>query len=240
MAQLQADRPIWTEEGSSKRHAVQRMFDDIAPTYDLLNGLLSFANHHRWRALAVSSLNLKPGDSVLDLCCGTGDFLVPLRKAVGPAGQLLGLDLSEQMLGVAEKKLSEPLAQADACSLPSRSGSFDAVTVGWGIRNVPDQDAAHREIARVLRPGGRFVSIDMARPDSAMVRSASEFMFHRAVPLLGAVFGRREAYTYLPKSTERFMNRDQLEQSMRDAGFSDVGWRDFMFGNICMHWGTKS
>lgn len=177
---------------------------------------------------------------MLDLCCGTGDFLSPLRQAVGPQGTLLGLDLSEQMLGVAEKKLGEPLAQADACSLPVRNGTFDAVTVGWGIRNVPDQDQAHREIARVLRSGGRFVSVDMARPGSALMRAASEFLFHRAVPLLGAVFGKREAYTYLPKSTERFMDREQLAESMRRAGFVEVGWRDFMFGNICMHWGTKS
>ena len=127
----------------------------------------------------------------------------------------------------------------DACSLPVASGSFDAVSVGWGIRNVPDIDRAHQEAFRVLKSGGRFVSLDMARPKSRLIGKLSETAFHVAVPVLGRLFGKKEAYTYLPKSTHRFMTREQLAESMRQAGFKDVAWKDMMMGNVCAIWGTK-
>jgi demethylmenaquinone methyltransferase / 2-methoxy-6-polyprenyl-1,4-benzoquinol methylase len=131
------------------------------------------------------------------------------------------------------------LSVGDACCLPVASGAFDAVSVGWGIRNVPDIDAAHREVFRVLKPGGRFVSLDMARPRNAPMRAFSSFLFQKLVPRLGALFGKTEAYTYLPESTERFKSREDLAESMRAAGFTDVAHRDFMFGNICLHRGSK-
>jgi demethylmenaquinone methyltransferase/2-methoxy-6-polyprenyl-1,4-benzoquinol methylase len=144
------------------------------------------------------------------------------------------------MLQIAKSKVSRPkLSMGDACALPIRSASFDGVTVGWGIRNVPDIDAAHREIVRVLKAGGRFVSLDMARPKNRAIRRLSGWMFQHFVPWLGRLFGKTEAYTYLPKSTALFRSREDLAQSMRDAGFTEVGHRDFMFGNICLHWGQK-
>jgi demethylmenaquinone methyltransferase/2-methoxy-6-polyprenyl-1,4-benzoquinol methylase len=148
------------------------------------------------------------------------------------------------MLQQAQSKTRNPkskidLALADACVLPIRSDSFDGITVGWGIRNVPDIDAAHMEIARALKPGGRFVSLDMARPRNAAVRAVSEFVFNTLVPRLGSIFGKTEAYTYLPKSTQRFWTREQLEASMSRAGLVEVGHRDLFFGNICLHFGRK-
>ncbi|HEY0867886.1 MAG TPA: bifunctional demethylmenaquinone methyltransferase/2-methoxy-6-polyprenyl-1,4-benzoquinol methylase UbiE [Fimbriimonas sp.] len=250
-----ADEAIWQTEGARKRTAVQRMFGEIAPTYDLLNGLMSLSLHRRWRAFAVGKLALKPGARALDVCCGTGDFMVPLRKAVGSQGRVVGIDFCLPMLEVAKRKLFSPpptpspsrlqrdeeggLALGDACQLPVRSGSFDAVSVGWGIRNVPDIDAAHRELVRVLRNGGRFVSLDMARPENPAVRVVSEFVFQKIVPKLGSLFGKTDAYTYLPKSTERFWTREQLAASMERAGLVDVGHRNLMLGNICIHWGRK-
>jgi demethylmenaquinone methyltransferase/2-methoxy-6-polyprenyl-1,4-benzoquinol methylase len=236
-----ADQAIWKTEGEQKRTRVQGMFAEIAPTYDAMNSVMSFRLHHRWRAAAVAKLELQPGDRALDVCCGTGDFLLPLQRAVGPSGFVAGTDFCLPMLAVVPKKVQRPaVALGDACRLPYASGVFDGVTVGWGIRNVSSVDAAHREIARVLRPGGRFVSLDMARPRNPVLRILSKFVFHTVVPLLGSLLGKTKAYTYLPKSTERFASREELAESMRQAGFRDVGFRDFFFGNICMHWGTKA
>jgi demethylmenaquinone methyltransferase/2-methoxy-6-polyprenyl-1,4-benzoquinol methylase len=233
-------KATWTAEGQEKRDAVQSMFAEIAPTYDLCNSLMSFRLHHRWRAAAVSLLRVSPGDTVLDLCCGTGDFFPPLRRAVGSGGRILGMDFCGPMLAIANRKdAAAGRALADACSLPVVSGSLDGVTVGWGIRNVPDIDRAHAEIFRALKPGRRFVSVDMAQPKGAFLRGVSKFMTHRLLPFLGSLFGRREAYTYLPKSTERFMDREALKASMERAGFVGVQYRDRFFGNICIHWGTK-
>jgi demethylmenaquinone methyltransferase/2-methoxy-6-polyprenyl-1,4-benzoquinol methylase len=111
------------------------------------------------------------------------------------------------------------------------------VTVGWGIRNVPDIDLAHREIARVLKPGGRFVSLDMAIPKNPVVRGISQVVSSTLLPLLG---GDREAYRYLPESARRFKSREDLAQSMEQAGFKNVRYRDYAFGNVCMHWGVRA
>lgn len=230
---------IWLKDGAEKRASVQRMFADIAPTYDRLNGLMSISQHGRWRGLAVQKLELKPGDRALDVCCGTGDFMVPLGKAVGEKGLVYGVDFCLPMLSLAMEKITGEVALGDACRLPIASAAFNAVSVGWGIRNVPDIDGAHKEIFRVLKPGGRFVSLDMAQPANGLVRAFSSLFNLRIVPMMGAMFGKREAYTYLPKSTERFKTREELKASMERTGFVDVSWKNLMMGNICIHWGRK-
>lgn len=234
-----ADQAIWQTEGTSKRNAVQGMFAEIAPTYDLLNSVMSLRLHHRWRAYAVRKLNLKTGDNALDVCCGTGDFMVPLQKAVGERGKVSGIDFCLPMLEVAQQKNHLSIALGDACQLPVQSNSFQGVSVGWGIRNVPDIDGAHRELFRVLKPGGRFINLDMARPRNALIRVPSEFISNSVLPRLGAIFGKTKAYTYLPKSTQSFKSRNELQASMEAAGFTQVGFKDLFFGNICVHWGQK-
>lgn len=231
--------PIWQAKGEQKRAAVQRMFGEIAPTYDRVNGLISFSLHHRWRSFAVSLLKLDAGNDALDLCCGTGDFLTPLRGKV-QSGKVVGIDFCQPMLDQAHRKFPEiGLSLGDAGQLPVASNKFDAVTVGWGIRNVPDIDLAHKEIFRVLRAKGRFVSLDMARPENPILGSVSRWVFNSIVPLVGRIFGRQEAYTYLPKSTERFFTRSELADSMQRAGFTNVSWHNLFFGNICVHFGVK-
>ncbi|RYG48524.1 methyltransferase domain-containing protein, partial [bacterium] len=158
---------------------------------------------------------------------------------VGAGGRVVGSDFCLPMLERARPKTDAELTLADACALPFAGHSFDGVSVGWGIRNVPDIDLAHREAYRVLRSGGRFVSLDMAQPRNPLVRSVSRFLFRTAVPLLGRLFGARDAYTYLPESTERFHSREALADSMRRAGFAEVAWRDLHFGNLCIHTGRK-
>jgi demethylmenaquinone methyltransferase/2-methoxy-6-polyprenyl-1,4-benzoquinol methylase len=214
------------------------MFADVAQSYDLVNSLMCLRLHHRWRRLAVEGLGLRGGERALDVCCGTGDFLRPL---VAAGAGVVGIDFCAPMLERAREKMpGARLGLGDACRLPVASGAFDAVTVGWGLRNVPDVGAALREAFRVLGPGGRFVTLDMARPRSKFVGRASEAVFHQLVPMIGRVFGKSQAYTYLPKSTLHFHTREQMKEAMEQAGFRDVRWRDAFCGNVCMHWGVKA
>ena len=239
MAMAAANEPIWRAEGAEKRRAVQEMFGEIAPTYDLLNSFLSLRLHRSWRRTVAAMLDLKDGNLALDVCSGTGDFLPELRKLVGDRGTVLGVDFSPEMLKRAAAKYDESLSLGDACQLPVQGGCIDGVTVGWGLRNVPDVDRALTEIFRVLKSGGRFVSIDMAQPKSALSRKVSSTMFNTIAPKLGAIVGKTDAYTYLPKSTARFMSRENLMASMQKAGFTEVKTKDLCFGNICIHFGRK-
>jgi demethylmenaquinone methyltransferase / 2-methoxy-6-polyprenyl-1,4-benzoquinol methylase len=234
-----ASTPIWEAQGHEKRVAVQGMFAEIAPTYDVANRVMSMSRHHQWRAFAASRLELKKGDSVLDLCCGTGDFLLTLRPMVGETGHLVGIDFCLPMLQRASDKDNAQLSTGDACKLPVQSAKFDGVTVGWGIRNVPDIDEAHREIFRVLKQGGRFVSVDTAVPTSKLVRWGSRFLCRNMLSTVGAILKNKTAYRYLNESTDRFKSREELAASMRSAGFDQVQFKNLMFGNICVHWGTK-
>lgn len=232
------DETPWLATGAEKRRVVQSMFAEIAPSYDRLNRLMSLALDRRWREAAVAAIDVRPGERALDLCCGTGDFL-PILSARGAV--VTGMDFCLPMLELAEPKASSrsKLVLGDAVQLPVVAGAVDVVTVGWGIRNVPDIDQAHREIYRVLRPGGRFVSVDMAIPRNGLVRWVSGVLTGKVIPRVGSWLSSAKAYRYLPESTQRFWSREQLAQSMERAGFTDVRYRDFFFGNICMHWGRK-
>jgi demethylmenaquinone methyltransferase/2-methoxy-6-polyprenyl-1,4-benzoquinol methylase len=235
-----ATRERWSSAGEDKSSAVKRMFAEISPTYDLLNSAMSLRLHHRWRREAVRMLRLSQGDSALDVCCGTGGFAAPLRTAVGSSGRVFGVDFCLPMLqkGV-EKRVPMALLTGDAGHLPIRSSAFDAVTVGWGLRNVSDLQSALAEIYRVLAPGGRFVSVDMAVPSSKTARWISGVVFRKGVPMLGALFGKRDAYTYLPESTLQFATREEQAELMKAIGFKNVIWKDLFLGNICIHFGEK-
>jgi demethylmenaquinone methyltransferase/2-methoxy-6-polyprenyl-1,4-benzoquinol methylase len=236
---VEADKRVWQAEGEEKGAAVKEMFSEIAPTYDLLNSLLSMNLHHRWRRSAVATLQLPLGGTALDLCCGTGDFLPPLRRAIGPEGELVGVDFCGPMLERAHKKdANAALLLADAKEIPLAAGVFDGLAVGWGLRNVDDLERALSECFRVLKPGGRFACLDMARP-RGLLGPMAEAAFHLVTPILGRLFGRAEAYTYLPKSAARFATREELAHKFESAGFKEVRWRDFFFGNVCLHTGVK-
>jgi len=228
----------WQAVGAEKRQAVQALFGSIAGRYDLLNSAMSLRLHHRWRSEAVRLLQLGPGDTVADICCGTGDFGWPVRRAVGGSGRIVGIDFSLPMLEVGKiKAVPMSLGVGDACALPFSTGAFDAVTVGWGLRNVADLERALAEIRRVLKPGGRFVSLDMAKPRNPVVRAGSRLVFSLLAPALGTIFKRRDAYKYLPQSTENFAARDEQIAIMRSVGFAETTYKDMFLGNICVHWG---
>ncbi|MCU0315385.1 MAG: bifunctional demethylmenaquinone methyltransferase/2-methoxy-6-polyprenyl-1,4-benzoquinol methylase UbiE [Fimbriimonadaceae bacterium] len=231
----------WLTQGDEKLIAVREMFAEIAPSYDRVNSVMSLSLHHRWRQAAVKAIGIKPGDKVLDLCCGTGDFLSPILKSLENSGEAVGIDFCEPMLRQAEQKFGDrvQLMVADACKLPFAEESFDCVTVGWGLRNVPDLRQALSEAIRVLKPSGRFATLDMARPRGKVVGAVAEKSFHTIVPRLGKLVGHSTAYEYLPKSTERFLSRQALKEEMEAAGFAAITIRDFFFGNICLHTGVK-
>jgi demethylmenaquinone methyltransferase/2-methoxy-6-polyprenyl-1,4-benzoquinol methylase len=239
MAGKTAQTP-WTTVGEEKRSAVRQLFAEISSTYDLMNSAMSFRLHHRWRRAAATMLWLRPGERALDLCCGTGDFARPLAERVGKSGLVAGLDFCLPMLDRARKKRVPMFLMAgDACRLPVKSASFDAVTIGWGLRNVSDLPLALSECRRVLASGGRMVSLDMALPRSSFLRSVSGLTCQRFVPILGGLLGKKQAYQHLPQSTLRFASREELAEAMKGAGFRNVRWRDLFFGNICIHYGEK-
>lgn len=229
----------WTHQGEVKRRSVQSIFDEIAPSYDLLNRLISLNFDRSWRRKAVSLLALRPGDCAVDLCCGTGDFFPHIRKKI-QHGLLIGIDFSAPMLDRAAPKDQEARRiLGDATAIPLASASAQAVTVGWGIRNVPDMDLAHREIFRILKPSGQFVSVDMAVPQNPLIARISTWVFRTVVPRLGGLLSNTTAYRYLPESTQRFYSREQLKASMEAAGFTKVQYINKFFGNICIHFGQK-
>ena len=234
------DQPVTPAE---KARYVRGMFDDIAPRYDLLNTVLSAGVHHSWRTFATRCAALQPGDRVLDLCTGTGDWTVLLRRAVGARGQVVGVDFSLPMLQSGVRKFDQAralFAQGDAVRLPLASGIFDAVTVAFGIRNVAEIDRAFVEIARVLKPGGRVVCLEFATPHPGLFQKFYSLHSRYIMPRLGgALSGRTDAYTYLPESVIRFKTREELAQVMREAGLNPVRYVDLTFGLVCVHVGHK-
>ena len=219
------------------------MFDRIAGRYDAMNSLMSAGLHHRWRARTADVTRLGAGDAALDVCCGTGDLALELRRRVGPAGRVVGLDFSAPMLELAARK--SDAAQADvewvvgnALELPFGGASFDAATVGFGVRNVADVPGAIREMARVVRPGGRVAILEITTPQRPPLKWFYSVWFDRIVPLLGAAAGDREAYTYLPSSVRRFPPAGELAALMHSAGLRDVRYVILAGGIIAIHSGT--
>lgn len=235
------DQPVTTGE---KARYVRAMFDSIAPRYDLLNTLLSFATHSRWRMFAARCAALKEGDTALDVCCGTGDFARELRRRVGPSGRVVGIDFSRPMLEAGKAKLAAEkvtAAQADAVSLPFRDGSFSAAVIGFGLRNVAEPIEALAEMARTVRSGGRVVCMEFSQPKTPLMQRAYTLYSRNVMPALGGLIsGRREAYTYLPQSVARWRDRDELSEWMRAVGLVDIRTRDLSGGIVCVHTGTKS
>lgn len=223
---------------------VNRMFDRIAERYDLLNSVMSAGLHHRWRQRAAERTELKPGDTALDVCCGTGDMTLELARRVDPDGYVIGCDFSEPMLDLARKKAAGdfPSARfewADALQLPYDAGRFDAVTVGFGIRNFADRDRGLLEMARVLRPGGRLVILEITQPRRPPLSTFYSLWFDRIVPRLGSLAGDPEAYSYLPESVRSFPGPRELAEKMDSAGFTRIRWTILAGGIIAIHSGIR-
>ena len=218
------------------------MFDRIAGRYDLMNTVMSAGMHHRWRSRAVELARLRAGGSALDVCCGTGDLALALAERVGPEGRVVGLDFSAPMLDLAKAKpqAGAPVTwvQGNALELPFDDGEFDAATVGFGARNVVDLERGIAEMARVVRPGGRVVVLEITTPRRPPLKWFYAVWFDRIVPLLGTLAGDRDAYTYLPSSVRRFPPAEDLAALMHGAGLDEVRYVILAGGIIAIHAGT--
>ena len=221
--------------GTLSPDGVRAMFDRIAPVYDVMNRVFTMGLDGRWRRLAAAGA-VRPGDRVLDAACGTGDLALADRKA---GGEVTGLDFSERMLERARRKSSQiTWVQGDVLALPFDDASFDAATIGFGIRNVDDLDAGLRELARVVRPGGRLAVLEITRP-TGVLRPFFRFWFDVLIPLAGKVLPGGAAYSYLPASVRRFPGPDDLADALRRAGFADVSYRLLAGGIVSLHVGRR-
>lgn len=219
----------------AKRRYVARLFATIAGRYDLITRVLSYGQDRRWKARLIREARLGPSDTVLDLACGTGD-LARLAHAAG-AGHVIGVDLTVRMLVLARPR--DPAVQyvaGDMAALPAATASVDAVTTGYGLRNVPDLDVAIAEIARVLRPGGRLLSLDFNRPDSRLVRGA----FLGYLTVVGSVLGwllhgDPDTYRYIPASIRRYPGAAGVAARLGAHGFTDVRTTPLLLGLMTLH-----
>jgi demethylmenaquinone methyltransferase / 2-methoxy-6-polyprenyl-1,4-benzoquinol methylase len=219
------------EAGRLPAEGVRRMFDRIAPVYDVMNHVMTAGLDRRWRRITIDE-TVRADDRVLDACCGTGDLAIGARSR---GADVVGLDFSERMLERAARK--EPQiewVQGDVLALPFEDASFDAVTVGFGVRNVEDLEAGVRELRRVLRPGGRLGILEITTPRGRLA-PFYRVWFDRVVPALGKVLPGGAAYSYLPASVRRFPGPDDLAALLEQTGFVGVRYRLFAGGIVALH-----
>jgi len=224
------------ETGRLPSEGVRRMFDRIAPVYDAMNRLMTAGLDQRWRRITVERV-VRPGDSVLDACCGTGDLAIAAARR---GGEVTGLDFSERMLERARAKSpSIEWVRGYVLALPFPDASFDAVTVGFGVRNVDDLEAGVRELRRVLRPGGRLGILEITRP-TGMLAPFYRVWFDKVIPALGRLLPGGAAYTYLPASVRRFPPPAELAAMLERDGFATVRFERFAGGIVALHVGTAA
>ena len=227
---------VLTATGTLPANEVRTMFDRIAPVYDVMNRVMTMGLDLRWRRITAQAV-VRPGDKVLDACCGTGDLAIAARNA---GGTVTGLDFSPRMLERAMRK--EPgitWVEGDLLALPFEDGAFGAATVGFGVRNVTDLAAGLAELRRVLGAGGRVGILEITQPRGVLA-PFYRVWFDRIVPLIGKLLKGGAAYSYLPASVRRFPGPDELSAMMGEAGFDAVSYRTFAGGIVALHTGTAA
>lgn len=234
-----------SEENKSKY--VQEMFNSIAKNYDLMNTLMSFGLDKSWRRLTVKRSELRAGGVGLDVCCGTGMLTMEQARVAGRAGSITGLDFSENMIEVAwqnirdfEFKESIQFVQGDAMNLPFADNTFDCATVGWGLRNIPDLRQAVQEMARVVKPGGKVLSLDMAQPMTPVFKELYWLGFNKVVPAVGRLLsGNKKAYAYLHDSAKVFVHQKELADIFAKAGLVESRYINLCGGVVAIVEGRK-
>lgn len=233
----------------NKEQFVQGVFENIANHYDRMNSVLSFFQHKRWRKFAMEQMAVKQNDSVIDVCCGTGDWTLALARA-SRTGKVIGLDFSPKMLAVGQQKISKEyrnhdqpieLIKGNAMELPYPDNTFDHATIGFALRNVPDLVQVLKEMQRVVKPGGQVVSLELSKPTQPMFRKVYYVYFQRILPLFGKLFaGKYQEYSWLPQSLLAFPGYEELKEIMlNEVGFAEVKVFPLTGGITALHIGYK-
>lgn len=235
------------ESYRSKEEYVHAVFSSIAHRYDFLNAALTFSLDKRWRRFAVCQTSLKPGGTGLDVCCGTGMLAIEQAKVAGTSGRVVGIDFCEKMLAVAAENISRTpygkvieLVLGNAMDLPFDDNTFDCATIGFALRNVPDVEIVVSEMRRVVRPGGKVVSLELAKPSAPVFKQLYYFYFNRLVPLLGKIgVGIDGPYQWLPASLKNFPHQSELKKIFERAGLQNAHYFELCGGAVAVHIGQK-
>lgn len=229
-----------------KRELVHNVFQNISDHYDKMNSIISFNRHRAWRKDVMKRMKVERGKKALDVCTGTGDWALALAEAVGDKGNVIGLDFSENMLKVAEEKLAKTslknvsFINGDAMDLPFPDNSFDYVTIGFGLRNVPDYKRVLKEMHRVCKPGGQVVCLETSQPTLFGYRQLYYFYFQHIMPLFGKIFAKSyDEYAWLNESAREFPGKEELKEMFLNVGFKEVKVKSYSGGVAAMHLAIK-
>ena len=230
-----------------KEEYVRRVFAAIAHRYDFLNTVLSFNQDKYWRRFTIAHCGLQPGDKGLDVCCGTGRLTMLMAKAVGPEGQATGLDFSTEMLAVARKSIAKSpyqstieLVEGNAMDLPFEDNAFACTTIGFALRNVPDIEKTIAEMRRVTKPGGRVVSLELAKPSAPVFKQLYYFYFNCLVPIMGRLgVGQSGPYSWLPESLKGFPHQSEIRDLFARVGLKNAIYHELTGGIVAVHIGEK-
>lgn len=230
----------------AKEKHVHAVFESIAPKYDFMNNVISFRMHKLWRRFTMKQMAMKPGDTAIDVCCGTCDWTLDLAKE-SERGQIIGLDFSQNMLAIGQSKVDRQgaggqikLVQGNAMQLPFADNSFDYATIGFGLRNVPDLVQVLKEMQRVVKPGGQVVCLELSKPTWQPFKGIYYFYFRQLMPLMGKLVAKKhEQYKWLPESLNAYPDAKQLAGIYREIGLKDVQVHTFAGGVSALHIGKK-
>ncbi|MEK3853348.1 demethylmenaquinone methyltransferase [Cytobacillus sp. FSL H8-0458] len=230
----------------SKEERVHSVFEKIYGNYDKMNSVISFQQHLRWRKDTMKKMNVQKGAKALDVCCGTADWSIALAEAVGDNGKVTGLDFSKNMLKIGEDKIKDrklkqvELVHGNAMELPFADNSFDYVTIGFGLRNVPDYLQVLKEMHRVVKPGGLAVCLETSQPTMFGYKQAYYFYFRFIMPMFGKLFAKSfNEYSWLQESARDFPGMKELAGMFEEAGFKNVTFKPYSGGVAAVHIGTK-
>ncbi|MEH7380794.1 demethylmenaquinone methyltransferase [Bacillus sp. JJ1533] len=230
----------------SKEQRVHHVFEKIYKNYDQMNSVISFQQHKAWRKDTMKRMDVKAGSAALDLCCGTADWTIALAEKVGPQGKVVGLDFSKNMLKIGQEKVDRlkltqvELTHGNAMELPFDDNSFDYVTIGFGLRNVPDYMTVLKEMQRVVKPGGKVVCLETSQPTMVGFRQLYFMYFRFIMPIFGKLFAKSyQEYSWLQESARDFPGMKELANMFREAGLTDIEVKPYTLGVAAMHLGYK-
>ncbi|TWT28311.1 demethylmenaquinone methyltransferase [Planomicrobium sp. CPCC 101110] len=228
----------------TKEQRVHEVFEKISDNYDQMNSVISFQQHSKWRRDTMQKMQVSPGASVIDVCCGTADWTIALAKATGESGKVVGLDFSQNMLNVGIEKTKDlpqvQLIQGNAMSLPFPDNSFDFATIGFGLRNVPDYRHVLSEMHRVLKPGGMIACLETSQPESLLFKPFFRLYFRFIMPVFGKLFAKSyKEYSWLQESAKSFPGMKQLAKLFTQVGFVQVKYKPYTGGAAALHLGIK-